>query len=155
MLLASDLQAFAPTSESTSLQPEVITSTNDGTAGFTLLEIVIAVAIVGILAAIAVPSFLTYRDSARQAAVLATADSTRAALAAFAAADPNHLFPTATGDISAILATHGITLPAHVTVTYTPLGTPSASDYQMTLTTTTNGKAACVRPSTVVKDACP
>jgi type IV pilus assembly protein PilA len=127
---------------------------DNGSRGFTLLEIVIAVAMVGILAAITVPSFLAYRDSGRQAAVLAMADSTRAALGAFAAADPTHLFPTATGDISATLTTYGTTLPAGITIAYTPLGTPPGSDYQMTLTNTTSGQAACVRPSGVVKDAC-
>ena len=86
--------------------------------------------------------------------MLATGDGARATLAAFAAADPNHGFPTATGDISATLATHGLTLPADVMVAYAPLGTPPASDCQMPLAHTTSGMMACVRPSGVVKDAC-
>jgi prepilin-type N-terminal cleavage/methylation domain-containing protein len=155
MHLANDRQALAPPKGSARLQPAMIAMTDDRTPGFTLLEIVIGVAIVGILAAVAVVQLLNFRERAGQAAVLALADGTRAALAAFAAADPNHLFPTATGDVSATLATHGITLPPGTTVAYTPLGTPPGSDYHMTLTNTTSGKAACVAPSGVLKDACP
>jgi hypothetical protein len=68
---------------------------------------------------------------------------------------PTTSFPTASGDTSATLATHGITLPPGTTVAYTPLGTPPGADYHMTLTHTTSGTAACVAPSGVVKAACP
>jgi type IV pilus assembly protein PilE len=129
MLLANGVQALGTPRECAPFQPGMITSTNDGTAGFTLLEMLIVVASVGVLAAIAVPNLISYHESARQAAGLVMADSTRAALFAFAASDPNHRFPTATGNISATLATHGITLPADTTVAYTPLETPPASDY--------------------------
>jgi len=63
--------------------------------GVTLYELMISVVIIGLLAAFAVPNFLTYRDKSRIAAAVSTADSIRAALASFAADSVETPYPEA------------------------------------------------------------
>ena len=77
----------------------------------------IVVAIIGILAAVAVPNFTAYRNRSRVAAAVATAASVRAALASYAAEQVSTLYPLG-DDIEdyegavALLNPHGASLPA-------------------------------------------
>ena len=59
--------------------------------GFTLIELLIVVAIIGILAAIAIPQFSSYRMKAYNSAALSDLKNTKTALESFYA--DNQIYP--------------------------------------------------------------
>jgi general secretion pathway protein G len=102
--------------------------------GFTLIELLVVVVIIGILASIALPSFIGAQDKARNASVVANVGTVKMALEQFAV-DNNGNFPVPQSVWAAATGTAGIRQNNYLPGNRLPKAPWGGGEQQVTLAT--------------------
>ena len=117
-----------------------------GNDGFSVLELMIVVMILGVLAVVAMPALSSYHERAQMAVLIATGKSIRGALTTLAADDAQSLYPAAV--TMASLAAAGAPLrAADYLLTYAQTGTPVGASYTLLLEQRATGHQVCITPA--------
>ncbi len=104
---------------------------NHNEKGFTLIELMIVIAIIGILAAVAIPNYITFRDKAYCSGAESDANSVLATLADY------YAVPAHTAAISGSILTTGVPVVAQG-ITFSPLSNLNTATISVTVAGTTN-----------------
>jgi type IV pilus assembly protein PilA len=120
-------------------------------SGFTLIELMIVVAIIGILAAIAIPAYQDYTIRAKVTEGLSVADAVKTAVAetyqangAYTAASSGLTFPITTS----LVAVDAPAADGHITITFNGVKAPPQIAGQVLVLTPSIGGAALPAPAT-------
>ncbi|AFQ43001.1 type II secretion system protein [Desulfosporosinus meridiei] len=92
--------------------------------GFTLVELIVVIAIIGILAGVMLPKYFGFSDDARKAAAISEAKSIRTLLETYSANDPEGDWPSLTNATSVTVNSETTTFPGKITTS-----TDGAFDY--------------------------
>ena len=111
-------------------------------AGFTLIELMIVIAIIGILAAIAIPNFISYRNKSFCSAAESDANNIASGLADYFAVPTRTGLPTHTGATQIVLGSKSYRLsgantgsiagtsPDAITITVTDVSSRCPTEYK-------------------------